>query len=173
MAKKKKKRKPLPPRAKRMKRSGRLQSAPHWIPKYPGKNIVRGYAKHYGVDLLCAAKELQMLGVPVSGDYVRRLRATVEAKAEARRKRKEEERRARELEELADADWNEDFAYIAGYTSGGAPFGVTWEEMDETPPWVEEDEELRVVEDVDQPVDDPPDLLDAGRLLERSRARRP
>ena len=23
------------------------------------------------------------------------------------------------------------FAYIAGYTSGGAPYGVTWEEMEE------------------------------------------
>ena len=23
------------------------------------------------------------------------------------------------------------FAFIAGYTSGGAPYGVTWEEMEE------------------------------------------
>ena len=34
-----------------------------------------------------------------------------------------------------------DFAYIAGYTSGGAPYGVTWEEMGETPPWSEKDED--------------------------------
>lgn len=26
-------------------------------------------------------------------------------------------------------DSNEHFAYIAGYTEGGAPYGVTWEEM--------------------------------------------
>lgn len=25
---------------------------------------------------------------------------------------------------------DEHFAYIAGYTAGGAPYGVTWEEMD-------------------------------------------
>ena len=26
---------------------------------------------------------------------------------------------------------DETFAFIAGYTSGGAPYGVTWEEMEE------------------------------------------
>ena len=124
-----------------MSRLARLQSAPHWIPKYAGKNIVRGYAKHYGVNLLCAAKELQLLGVEVDPEYVRRLQATVEAKAEAMRKRKEKEPWARELEELAAADWDDDFAYIAGYTSSGVPYGVTWEEMGEAPPWSESDED--------------------------------
>ncbi len=28
------------------------------------------------------------------------------------------------------ADSDEHFAYIAGYTDGGAPYGVTWEEME-------------------------------------------
>jgi len=28
-------------------------------------------------------------------------------------------------------DSDEQFAYIAGYTPGGAPFGVTWEEWEE------------------------------------------
>lgn len=27
-------------------------------------------------------------------------------------------------------DSDEHFAYIAGYTDGGAPYGVTWEEME-------------------------------------------
>lgn len=31
---------------------------------------------------------------------------------------------------------NDDFFYIAGYTSGGAPYGVTWEEMG-LEPWEE------------------------------------
>lgn len=26
---------------------------------------------------------------------------------------------------------DETFAFIAGYTSGGAPYGITWEEMEE------------------------------------------
>jgi hypothetical protein len=35
-------------------------------------------------------------------------------------------------------DSDETFAFIAGYTSGGFPFGTTWEEIGETPPWVDE-----------------------------------
>lgn len=27
------------------------------------------------------------------------------------------------------ADWDHDFAFIAGFTSGGAPFGTSWEEV--------------------------------------------
>ena len=47
----------------------------------------------------------------------------------------------RSLGSLSDADWNVDFAYVAGYTSGGASYGVTWEEPDESPLWSEDDEE--------------------------------
>ena len=28
-----------------------------------------------------------------------------------------------------DEEYDEYFAYIAGYTSGGAPYGLTWEEL--------------------------------------------
>lgn len=34
---------------------------------------------------------------------------------------------------------DDNFYFIAGYTSGGAPYGVTWEEM-ELEPWQELDE---------------------------------
>ena len=37
------------PRHKRMNRAERLQAAKHWLPKYEGKSIVRGYSKHFGV----------------------------------------------------------------------------------------------------------------------------
>jgi hypothetical protein len=30
-------------------------------------------------------------------------------------------------------DSDDTFAYIAGYTSGGSPFGTTWEEIGERP----------------------------------------
>ena len=54
----KKKRKPNPgPRCKRMKRAQRLQSAQSWLPTYEGKDIVKGYRKHYGVDWQCAFTE--------------------------------------------------------------------------------------------------------------------
>ena len=42
------------PRTKRMKKAARLSSASHWLDKYEGKNIVRGYMKRYGVDELAA-----------------------------------------------------------------------------------------------------------------------
>lgn len=32
---------------------------------------------------------------------------------------------------MSEEESDEHFAYIAGYTSGGAPFGTTWEEMAE------------------------------------------
>ncbi len=132
MSKKRKRKKSLAPRCKRMKRPARLASAKAWIPKYPGKNIVRGYAKHYGVDLLCAATELQMIGAKVDPGYIRQLKAIVEAKAEAGRRKKEKEREAEELEEYGQLHGSDEYyAFIAGFTSGGAPFGVTWEEVEE------------------------------------------
>lgn len=72
-----------------------------------------------------------MLGVKVDPAYVKRLEATLEAKAEARRRRREKEREARELEQKWAEDGSDTFAYIAGHTAGGAPHGVTWEEMGE------------------------------------------
>ena len=42
-----------------------------------------------------------------------------------------------------DADSEENFAYIAGYTSGGVPFGITyekWEELEESEPEIELDD---------------------------------
>jgi hypothetical protein len=40
----------------RMTRAGRLQSAreTNWVANYQGANLVRGYRKWFGVDLLCA-----------------------------------------------------------------------------------------------------------------------
>lgn len=36
-------------------------------------------------------------------------------------------------------DQDETFYYIAGYTSGGAPYGITWEEMGMSP-YTEDDD---------------------------------
>lgn len=121
-----------------MKREARLQSAKHWIPKYEGKNIVRGYAKWYGVDLLCSILELQMLGVHVDENYEANVRRSVETKAEQRTQR----RLARKEEKFYDPypDSDDTFAYIAGYTSWGFPYGVTWEEIGEEPPWIDDED---------------------------------
>ncbi len=45
----KKKRKSSIPKHKRMKRDDRLRTAEHWLPKYEGKDIIKGYSKRDGL----------------------------------------------------------------------------------------------------------------------------
>jgi hypothetical protein len=119
------KKKPLPPKRKRMKRAARLQSARHWLPTYEGKNIVRGYARWFGVGLECALKEVQLLGVAVDPDYVQQLRETMRQRA---RSKPLKEPTVPGVPDGYGSEWDDEFACIAGYTSGGAPYGITWEE---------------------------------------------
>jgi len=53
------------------------------------------------------------------------------AAEEIRLRQRREEREHRQAQEMAElhADQNGEFFFIAGYTSGGAPYGVTWAEM--------------------------------------------
>lgn len=115
------------PRHKRMKRINRLQVASHWLPTYTGKNIVRGYARHFAVDLLCAVKELEMLGNQFKPEYVDQLKRTIAGQIE----QKQERKRLKEGQELfATFESDDQFCFIEEYTSGGAPYGLTGEEMD-------------------------------------------
>ena len=119
MSKSKKKQKPLPPRRQRMNRAGRLQSAKKWLESFEGKNIVRGYAKWFGVELLCAAEELQLLEVEVDAAYLERLRVTVQ-----NRRRKKSKAIDDGVSDLGGCD--ERFSFILGHTSNGMPFGIPW-----------------------------------------------
>ncbi len=116
-------------RCQTLKRKDRIRQAGRWIAQYTGKNIIKGYGKHFKVDLLCAARELQMLGLEIPEFRIQQLKKN----AENRRKQHERRRQLREQQKLQVIDpypcSNEYFYYIAGYTSGGAPFGITWEEM--------------------------------------------
>lgn len=87
LSKRQKRKRVKPPRAKRMWRPGRLQSAEYWLKKYVGENVLRGYCKHFGVDWRCAAIELQSLGVKLDPEYLRR-RATTEKNQVAATRRK-------------------------------------------------------------------------------------
>ncbi|WP_394842860.1 hypothetical protein LZC95_38030 [Pendulispora brunnea] len=64
-----------------MRRPARLEAARHWLPTFNGKNLVRGYAKWFGVDLGCALKELLLLGVALDPIYVERLRTSLRNRA--------------------------------------------------------------------------------------------
>ena len=115
------------PRRKRMQRSARLQSAKYWIPTYNGGNIVKGYKKWFSVDLVCAIKELRMLGVTLDEQYV--LQALQSHEHAVVNKEKKKAAKKQELDDLL-FDSDEHFYFIAGYTSGGCPYGMTWEEAE-------------------------------------------
>ena len=117
-------------------REKRLPRAKRWIAQYSGTHIVKAYKKRFAVDQLCAMTELQMLGVDLDPGYVERATAAEMIRraqlADKKRERKEQEWLA------THTDQDDRFFFIAGYTSNGVPYGVTWAEMG-LEPW----EELR------------------------------
>ena len=120
-----KKKKALDPRRKRMTKSARLNNArsTEWVKNYPGKKVIKGYCTWYGVDWRCAVLELRSLGVSISEARVRQLEASAESRSIERA------RRAQQRNPDLDSESDDEFVYIAGYTAGGAPYGVTHEEF--------------------------------------------
>ena len=125
--KKKKRRRKTTPRRKRFKGTQRLQSAKVWLATHDGHNLAQAYRRRYGVDWQTAFTELEMLDVAIDPDYKKRVLQSVAGDLAAR-KRKKAEREAVQAELGFDQD--DYFGYIVGYTSGGAPYGLTWDEWD-------------------------------------------
>jgi hypothetical protein len=115
------------PRYKKFSKEQRINAAKSWIEKYNGKNLVKGYNKHFAVDLLCAVKELEILGIKIEPEYIEQLKQQKQAQENKRIKEKKLKEELELFEKYPDSDDN--FYYIAGYTNGGAPYGVKWEEM--------------------------------------------
>lgn len=109
-----------------MNRSARLQSARSWLNTYSSENIASGYRKRFGIDWVCAFKELEMLGVKIDDGYKNELLKSVAGDIAARRRRKL--RRKEAFDEFSNQD--DSFPYIAGYTEAGFAYGVTWEEWE-------------------------------------------
>jgi hypothetical protein len=111
-----------------MNRKARLSSAQHWLATQKGRTpvqIAKSYRKHYGVDWRCAIQELASFGVRLPVAWVAHLNRSLEGGIKARALRKAD----CELENrLGSRDWDEHFAYVAGCTSNGVPFGLTWDE---------------------------------------------
>ena len=76
------------PRRKRMTREQRLQSAKStgFLSKHIAKDMVRHYARWYGVDLLCAIAELRQLGLEVSPEREEAVKTTLRNRLEQKRK---------------------------------------------------------------------------------------
>ncbi|HEX6369183.1 MAG TPA: hypothetical protein VF006_09640 [Longimicrobium sp.] len=109
-----------------MTRAARLQAAKHWLPTYRGGNLVRGYRKWFGVSDVCAVLELRMLGVDLPDARLEQARRDEQARAGRRTRQKEQHARADDA-----GEWDEEFAFIAGYTEGGAPYGIRWDDPDD------------------------------------------
>ena len=130
------KRKPSKPE----RREKRLQKARQWASTYEGKHIVRAYRKKFRLDPTCAMNDLSAIGV-ISTEKLEQLKQAEAVRLEQKRR----ERAKKELQNILDRfpDADDNFYYIAGYTPGGAPYGVTWEEMGLRPwqsPFEDEDE---------------------------------
>jgi len=105
----------------------RKKKARSWIKTYTGIDIVKDYREHFlGVDVICAVRELQEIGYPFEPGYVERVLFAEAARID-------QIHRANEKKLNPGASHNDlqddTFFFIAGYTSGGAPYGTTWEEM--------------------------------------------
>lgn len=109
------------------KRLQRLQIAPLWLLTidYTGSQLVHAYSKKFNTDLLCSIKELRMLGIEISANYEEAVARSLSNRIEQKRQKKAES-------DIMEESWTDaNFAYIVGYTSGGAPYGISWEELDE------------------------------------------
>jgi len=112
--------------SKAQRREARLRKARERAPAYKGAHIVRVYRKKYGVDPGCAIRELEEIGA-ITPEKAANLRAGEAARLEQLRRERE-----RKQEQAFHDRWphsDDTFFFIAGYTSGGAPYGVTWDEM--------------------------------------------
>jgi hypothetical protein len=113
-----------------MRRDARLQAAKRWIAEYRGKSLVLGYGKWFGVSGVCAVLELRMLGIDIPDARLEQARRDEQARA-TRSARRKEQRAAGSF--MRDRD--DEFAFIAGDTEGGAPYGVTRAEWEDEDAW--------------------------------------
>jgi len=111
------------------RKEARLRKGKQWLLTYTGspKKMNKHYRERFHVDAVTAAKDLQELGVNYTQEQLDQIKQAEEQRLRQRRM----EREAKERERLAELyeDCDDRFAFIAGYTDGGAPFGVMWEEV--------------------------------------------
>ena len=111
------------------RRKARLRKGKKWLLTYTGspKKMNKHYRERFHVDAVTAAKDLQELGVNYAQEQLDQIKQAEEQRLRQRRMERETKERERLAELYEDCD--DRFAFIAGYTDGGAPFGVMWEEV--------------------------------------------
>lgn len=124
---------------KAMKFAEHKAKAKKWMAEYDGTpyggDIIKAYRKKFAVDRMKAVAELQLLGVSLTKEQIDREKAAVKAYQEmqrakkAKRKKIHEQKKIQKDNPVFHEDQDDTFYYIVGYTSGRAPYGVTWEEI--------------------------------------------
>ena len=122
---------------------------------FPGTSTIQNRAKYFlivpyvlreAVDGRYEERILRDIqnGITLEKLNMRKRKKTPEEKAAVlKMKRKQRRAKRKAINKQAvenNIDQDDTFFYIAGYTSGGAPYGVTWEEMG-LEPWQELEEE--------------------------------
>ncbi len=74
---------------KRYTKKHRSGSSTNWIRDFKGENIVKEYSKWYGVDLICAIKELRDKGIIIDEEYEEKIKKRIEEKRKLRQINKE------------------------------------------------------------------------------------
>lgn len=107
----------------------RLQKARQWILTYNGtpKHMAKHYKKRFHVDITTAVRDLQDIGVEFTQEYIDAVKRSEEERI--RQKHLEKERKAQQEQDFLYEDSDDVYAFIAGYTGGGVPYGITWEEL--------------------------------------------
>jgi len=125
--KKKQKKKTNAPKRKRLNRNQRIPKAKEWISTYNGKNPVKGYSKWFGVDLLSAITELRLIGVTISKEYENEVINSLNAN----KKKKKNNKTLTNFDNEIYTDLENEFEFIAGYTSNGFPYGIRKDELED------------------------------------------
>lgn len=94
-------------------------------------DTLREYRKKFQVNSICAKRDLCAMGV-LDPETRAKYEKSLEDREQRMEKKKARQMRQKEWKSMGfdPMDQDENFYFIAGYTSGGAPYGVTWEEAE-------------------------------------------
>jgi hypothetical protein len=105
----------------------RKKKAKSWVKTYMGTDIVKDYRERYpGVDVACAVREIRELGYIFEAGYEEKTLSAESARINDIHRKKE----SKQQTGIYPNEFQDDtFFFIAGHTSGGAPCGLTWDEL--------------------------------------------
>ncbi len=113
---------------KLMNRQQRLKIAKSWSQNVNPKKKIKAYKDHFGVDKYCAAFELKKAGVEMSEKFAERWATHFERKR-AHRKQLQQKKRLDPIQaSSSEFGGDGEFYFIAGHTSAGFPYGITWDQ---------------------------------------------